>query len=339
MHYLLSREIPSGHLPAYRARDTTTMSRLATELRHQLLILSDGLRHWRRLLKGSIPFVRRRMLRKQERKYADLADALHVGLSTAEAAPIEVRKPVPALAGRVCLFVTHAPREHLKSHVVHHIEHLLSAGLQVILVINTDLPLPGIRIDPRLEDRLAGVFVRANRGFDFAAWSHALQLCDRSAWTRLFLVNDSLVGPLDAASFNTMMERIDASGSDITGLTENPLPLPHLQSFFLVLGARVLHSDLFEQFIRHVLNFSDKGHVVEVYEVRLTRTLRAAGFSTLAVFPQLIGGRRVGGDLLAHWDALLAAGFPYVKTRVLQEHPGNPRLKEVRAAAHVDDQI
>ena len=86
-------------------------------------------------------------------------------------------------------------------------------------------------------------------------------------------------------------------------------------------------------------NFDDKGQVVQVYEVRLTRSLRAAGFSTQALFGKLPDGRSAFGDLLEHWEGLLAAGFPYVKTRVLQKHKGDARMAPIRAAAQVDSQI
>lgn len=302
------------------------------------MILQD-MKSFRQSLKRALPFVRRRVFRDLERKYTDVVDALHAGLTTAEAAPILVRKAPPALGGEVCLFVTHAPRAVLKTHVVHHIEHLLRVGLHVVLIVNTELPLDRIEVDPELEARLAGVFVRANLGFDFAAWCHVLALCDRSAWTRLYLVNDSVVGPVDAAAFDSMMQRIRASKADITGLTDNQFPVPHLQSFFLVFNEKVLHSDAFERFTRRIFNFTDKAHVVDVYEVRLTRTLRAAGFTAASLFPDLPGLPRIRGDLLGYWEPLVDAGFPFVKTRALQAHTDHPRMRDIRAKAHVDDQI
>src|SRR5438105_4581182 len=102
----------------------------------------------RRGAKGALPWVRRRQYRKLERKYAQLVDAVHRGLPAAADASIEVRKSPGGLDGRVCLFVTHAPRAALKSHVVHHLEHLLGAGLQIVLIVNTDLPFAQIQIAP-----------------------------------------------------------------------------------------------------------------------------------------------------------------------------------------------
>jgi lipopolysaccharide biosynthesis protein len=310
-----------------------------TGLQLWLWHLADRFKRLRRGTKDRMPYVRRRHYRNLQSKYAELVEAVHRGLPAAAQATIEMRKAPGPLSGRVCLFVTHAPKRELKTHVRHHLDHLLAAGLQVVLIVNTDLPLKQVEVPDELSARMAGVFVRANRGFDFGAWSHVLSLCDRTGWERLYLVNDSIVGPTAAGTFEAMMRKVDGSEADVVGLTENPLPIPHLQSYFLVFGRRALHSPAFARMLQGVRNLDDKGQVVEVYEVRWTRSLRAAGFSTQALFGKLPDGRSAHGDLLEHWEPMLAAGFPYVKTRVLQKHEGDPRMETIRAAARVDTQI
>jgi len=301
--------------------------------------LADSLRRWRHAIKARAPYVRRRQYRILERKYAGLIDALHTTVTAAGDAPLLIRKPVASgLSGDVCLFVTHAPQPRVKTHVVHHLEHLLRAGLQVVLIVNTDLAPADIAIDPALEARLSGVLVRANRGFDFGAWAHALSLCDRGAWERLFLVNDSVVGPLDASHFDRMMDQARGSDADVVGLTQNQAHISHLQSYFLVFNRRAMASAVFDKLMRGMLNFPDKGQVVDFYESRLTRLLTEQGLRARALFPVLGDGRQ-SGDLLGSWEPLLALGFPYVKTRVLQEHRGDPRMQAVRASARVDGQI
>jgi lipopolysaccharide biosynthesis protein len=310
-----------------------------TGLRLWLWRLADQFKRLRRGAKERMPYVRRRQYRNLQSKYAELLEAVHRGLPAAGRAPIEMRKAPGLLTGRVCLFVTHAPRRDLKAHVLHHLDHLLRAGLQVVLIVNADVPLGDVDVPDALTSRLAGVFVRSNQGFDFGAWSHVVSLCDIAGWDRLYLVNDSIVGPMRAQDFDATMRKLDESSADVVGLTENPLPIPHLQSYFLVFGRRALHSPQFAALMQNVRNFDDKGQVVEVYELRLTRSLRAAGFSTQSLFARLPGSRSAHWDLLAHWEGLLQAGFPYVKTRVLQDYRGDPRMSAIRAAARVDAQI
>src|SRR3990167_6431278 len=109
-------------------------------------------RRWRRQIKAKAPFVRRREYRVVERKYAELIASIN-GLATpATHARLQVLRPLtPTLEGEVCLFVSHAAQPTLKHHVAHHIECLLNAGIQVVLVINTHLSADQIVMDRALQ--------------------------------------------------------------------------------------------------------------------------------------------------------------------------------------------
>ena len=302
--------------------------------------LSDIWRRWRRQIKASAPFVRRREYRIVERKYARLIESVN-GLATpATKARVQVHKlPAHSLAGDVCLFVTHAPKVTLKTHVVHHLLALLGAGVQVILIANTEQKADTLLIDADLAARLSGVLVRENTGFDFGAWAHAWCLLDHAAWQRLYLVNDSIVGPLDPASFTQMMSRINSSRADFMGLTESLAPVRHLQSYFLVFNRSVLIEPAFDRLMRGVVNFSDKGQVVDVYECRLTQRLCAWGLHFEALFPALTTDVNNSDDTSIRWRQLIEAGFPYLKTRVIQQFPDDHQVKTARISGQLDSQI
>lgn len=302
--------------------------------------LSDIWRRWRRQIKASAPFVRRREYRIIEGKYARLIESLN-GLSTpANVARLQVRQlPLKHMDGDVCLFVTHALEAVLKTHVVHHILALMDAGVQVILIANTHLKADTLHIDADLAARLSGVLVRENTGFDFGAWAHAWCLLDHSAWQRLFLVNDSIAGPLDPASFTQMMSRIKGSQAGFMGLTESLAPVRHLQSYFLVFNRSVLTEPAFDSLMRGVMNFSDKGQVVDVYECQLTQRLCARGLHFEALFPALTNDVNNSDDTSIRWRQLIAAGFPYLKTRVVQQFPADPQVRAARLSGQIDSQI
>lgn len=302
--------------------------------------LSDIWRRWRRQIKSSAPFVRRREYRIVELKHARLVESISGLAKPANRAGVQVRKlPERLLDGDVCLFVTHAPEVALKSHVVHHITALTNAGVNVILIANTDLKPETLVIEAALAARLSGFLVRENTGFDFGAWAHAWSLLDREAWQRLYLINDSIVGPIDSACFTQMMARIKSSQSDFIGLTESLAPVKHLQSYFLVFNRRALIEPEFDRMMRGVLNFPDKGQVVDVYECRLTQRLCARGLHFEALFPALTTDFHNSDDTLIRWERLLRSGFPYLKTRVVQQFPAHPQVQAVRICGHVDSQI
>ena len=290
---------------------------------------SDRLRTWRRGLKARLPYVRRREHALLQERYERLIDALDGGAPQASDAPIRFVRPIsPGLGGEVCLFVTHADAPGLKPHVIEHVDRLVDAGLRVVVVVNTDLDAARIGFDPTWVQRLDGLLVRANLGFDFGAWAHALALAGPTErWTRLYLVNDSIVGPLDLGAFERLLARIRASSADAIGLTEALAPRRHLQSYFLVLSARALGEGTATAFFARLRNWPEKGQVIAVCETRLSALLEARGLATEALFPSLSGDPRSSDDTSLRWAELVEAGLPYLKTRVIASHPGDPRIR------------
>jgi len=288
--------------------------------------LGHRLRRWRRTLKSRLPYVRRREYVKVRDKYELLTRTLGMGVRRADEAAIVVRKPCTArLTGNVCFFLSFQPAAALKPHVARHLEHLLAQGLHVVLILNAAVAPSDVVIDPALEARLEGVFVRENAGYDFAGWAHVhtllRPLLDAE---RLFLVNDSIVGPLHAGDLASVMERIRRSPADVIGLTEALKPVPHLQSFFLAFGRRALPE--LARFFGEVLCFDDKATVIDVYETQLTARAQRGGLVCEALFPALSDDPHASNDTFFRWPELIRAGFPYIKTSVLAQFAGDPEL-------------
>ncbi|MDH4393356.1 MAG: rhamnan synthesis F family protein [Aquabacterium sp.] len=283
-----------------------------------------------------MPFVRRREYRKVQQQYSSLVDGVGWKSHPVTDAKITALKPlVPAMNGDVCFFVTFAVRGELKVHVRWHIEHLLRSGIKVVLIVNTELPHSSFSINPDLAKRLSGAFIRQNFGFDFAAWAHLYHLCtDRENWTRLFLVNDSIVGPLDAAAFDTMIERIRASRADFVGLTQSKATLLHLQSYFLVFQTSALRSAALSQVFQRIVCLPSKDQVIAVYETQLTQRLAASGLSFEALFPQFTDSIHADNDTYYRWDKLVQVGFPFVKVVVLKMR-GNSALVSRLVPSHL----
>ena len=292
---------------------------------------TDAFRAWRRDLKARLPYVRRREHRILQRKYNELIDCLGWTAAPATEARLHAIKPlVQDLAGEVCFFVSFAPEPRLKPHVKRHIRHLLDADVRVVLILNTDLAPGQFVIDAGMLNELSGVFVRENTGFDFAAWAHLYSLCEAPQhWTRLFLVNDSIVGPLDSQHFHQLMERVRRSSADVVGLTESQSPLRHVQSFFLVFNATALRSPVVQRVFGRMLSLSTKAQVIDVYESRLTQVLTRNGLRCEALFAPLSNDPHSSNDTAFRWAELIRAGFPYIKTSILDRFAGSAKLAAV----------
>jgi lipopolysaccharide biosynthesis protein len=179
-----------------------------------------------------------------------------------------------------------------------------------------------------LLDGASGIAIRENSGFDFGAWAHMLALCPQAdGWTRLFLVNDSIVGPLSAPGFERMLARVRASAADVVGLTEALLPVRHLQSYFLVFAAGALQGGAMRRVFARVRNWPAKMQVIDVCESRLTAVFEALGLRCEALFPSLSGDTLSSDDTSLRWAELVRAGFPYLKTRVIASHPDDPHIR------------
>jgi lipopolysaccharide biosynthesis protein len=292
--------------------------------------LTDRWRAWRRDLKARMPYVRRREHRILQRRYSELIEGLGWTAPPATQAGLHMIKPIDAdLQGDVCFFVSHARQPRLKKHVRAHIEHLLGAGLHVVLVLNTELAPGEVQFDEELLARLSGACVRENVGFDFAAWAHLYSLCGAQSpnWARLFLVNDSIVGPLNTPDFDRLMQRVRLSNADVVGLTECSTPLRHVQSFFLVFNATALRHPAVQRLFGRMLSLPSKGQVIDVYETRMTHMLREQGLRCEALFAPLSNDPYSSNDTSFRWGELIRAGFPYIKTSILDRHAGSAQIK------------
>lgn len=226
----------------------------------------------------------------------------------------------------VCIFVTYAPSPQIKPYVAHHLNSLLSSGLKVILVINTDNVHQPLGDITQWMDRLSSIYIRENVGFDFAAWAHIFSLhSGNNNWAKLYLINDSIVGPINSDLFDNMMHRIRNSEAEIVGLVGNNECQYHLQSFFLVLSNKLLRHSVFQEYFKNIYTFSDKQLVVDVYEKRLTAFIKKLGFSTEEVYASGSHSPDKINYTIHYWNELIDGGFPYIKASVVREAKNEKR--------------
>jgi len=278
---------------------------------------------WRRRVKAGMPYVRRREYRILKCRFDEAMSAISSELPPATTAQIRLLHSKPTSSKELCLFVTHAPNEHLKSHVLHHMQHLQTAGIDVVLIVNTDQPLDTFKLPDGIAHCNA-VLVRENRGFDFAAWAQAaLHLGLPKQLHRLYLVNDSIFGPITPDSFFQLIDKIRVSTADVVGLTEAMSPQRHLQSYFLVFQNQAIETPFLDQWLKSIRILPSKSLVISAYETRLTLALETRGFRCEAIFPTNTAAKLCSNDTSYRWQNLLARGFPYIKVSVLtQERAG-----------------
>jgi len=229
------------------------------------------------------------------------------------------------------LLVTHSPDGCLKPHIQRYVSALAGAGIDIYLIIAADLWFQSQRFDT-LRDA-AGVFIRDNEGYDFAAWAHVLRdHPEFKAVDILYLVNDSVVGPVDHDHFSSAISRIRRGTAQIYGMTENYEERWHLQSYFLAIKEPALRSEAFDDFFSSVVSLGDKQAVIDNYEITFASKMTQAGFQSDALFT-LPSERNV---TIYYWEELVRRGFPFVKVQIgRDELPGVDRNAVLRFLKNV----
>jgi lipopolysaccharide biosynthesis protein len=303
--------------------DTASLRKRYKALRKAVLARTPFVRRSRHLrIMGRMEKYLRRLWREEHEKNGAISSLFFAPMSPAAAVECSLNAPVKGHAvDELALFVTHAADPAIKAHVVHHIDVLLNEGIAVLLVVNTDMEPSALDIPVGLTARLHGCLIRANTGYDFAAWAHAHTLVQAdSIRRRLYLINDSIIGPLDHPAYRILLQRIRTSKADLVGLTANPDPHEHLQSFYLVFQERLLHSPIFDAFMRSIVNMPTKQLVIDCYEVWLDPYLERCGFRSEAIFPSISTEQHPDrNDTIHRWMELVDAGFPFIKSQVLND--------------------
>jgi glycosyltransferase involved in cell wall biosynthesis len=261
---------------------------------------------------GLEPLAHFLLVGQAERRSPLPSNGSAVGESVSHAR-MEIVKPVRSVKGRtVALFVAHLSDGRLKPNVGFYLRALVDADVGVVLIAATDRPFA---IDPNLKTRLAGIYVRENRGFDFAAWAHLMHAEPGVfAADMLLLLNDSLIGPFSQFAFEALLERIRTLSADVVGAIDSCEHGWHLQSFFLALKRPALSSFALQAFFHQVRTLDDRDQVIRAYEVTFAPRMQAAGLVCKALFPSGDGTN----PAVFHWRRLINAGFPFVKTLTLR---------------------
>ena len=145
--------------------------------------------------------------------------------------------------------------------------------------------------------------------YDFGSYKRAYQQADLSGYNVVYLVNDSVVGPLQP--LEPYLQRMEALGTDAFGLVLHPSRKErHLQSWFIGLKPSVFRASWFSEFLAGVEAVGRKEDVCIRYENGLARLLEAHSASAFT---------RHGGSLGAAVAKTLAKADPAMADAVVAD--------------------
>jgi glycosyltransferase involved in cell wall biosynthesis len=232
------------------------------------------------------------------------SDGEEVGLARLQC--LKYRTPGPEVA----LFVTHSSDGRVKPHVRRYVEALTAQRIDVFLLVAADRVFQ--EESGWVESTPKALFVRENLGFDFAYWAHILRRY-RELYNQevLYLVNDSVFGPVNDDAFAAMIAKVRASSADVVGLTENRERGWHIQSYFLAVKKVALGSYAFQNFVLGVHCCKHLDDVINAYEITFAPRMREAGLAVEALYKL----RSTRDSTVYHWRELLGEGFPFLKIK------------------------
>lgn len=251
--------------------------------------------------------------------------------------------------GAWCVFSHYDPNGHAEPYVLRYLAELKRCGVAVVLVsTSTQLDEDSVR---SLEEVAVTTILRDNKGYDFGSYKVGIDfLRDQGVVPRqLLLTNDSVFGPFHA------LDQVfsDAQAYDLYGMTDSFDFHHHLQSFFLVYGARVLQSQDFRDFWDQVelIDSGEPGFKQQIilrYEVGGSQYFLERGYSIGSAYPFTDVLAKAFDDYLMllrtaqtqpgasvrpldikfnathrFWDTLLDMGFPFLKRELLLVNPTN----------------
>ena len=240
----------------------------------------------------------------------------------------------PTLDQDFALLVTFAPNGLINEPTIYYLEQLVKKSINVVLCIHVDNDNLEFNYDERL-NTACSILVRKNSGFDFPLWASALTaMPELFQAKKIIFTNDSILGPF--STFDQLLNKIENNSADFIALTDSHQLLYHVQSYFFVLKQEALINPVVRAFWSQVLSFRSKTDVIHAYELNLAKVFGMNGKVKHDVIYK-VNELKLQKNSPNHlnfnpthqeWRNLVALGFPFIKTELLQKNPTNTSIKD-----------
>ena len=186
---------------------------------------------------------------------------------------------------RLCIYLVYDKKGQVDRYVGYMLKELKSCVDTLLVVCNQKQILKGREWIEPYADR---IYMRDNLGFDAGAFKDVL--CSLYGWKKvdpyeeLLLVNDSFFGPF--RSMKDILREMEERDLDFWGLTmhggrqtiRGACCQEHIQSFFLAVRSRMLHSREFRDYWEEMPYYTTFNDVVRNHETVFTSYFGALGY-------------------------------------------------------------
>lgn len=255
----------------------------------------------------------------------------------------------------LCLFASFDQDSLVDEYVVYYLSELKKQLGVDIVFVTTSATLAPSEIQ-KLRPYCRTIIHRKNISIDFGSWKVGLdETPDWQQYERVVIANDSVYGPL--ANLNSVVELLDESKPMIAGITESLQYTRHLQSYFLVLNSKAMHSEFFKSFWEKFSFTNSKKLIIQDGEIGFSSRALEAGIELRALFPyELLLQKGVASEANTYLPKYLKKGFlnpthhlwkallresasPFIKIELLKKNPSKlpdlaqllPELRSTKA--------
>lgn len=178
---------------------------------------------------------------------------------------------------RLCIYLVYDKENIVDRYIAYMLRELKSCAEYLVVVYNGESIQRGKESITSYVDAL---FYRKNIGYDVGGFKEAL--CSFLGWEKvdgydeLILANDSMFGPF--LSMEQIFSEMEKGGFDFWGITKHgtkkekeAVIYEHIQSYFLVIGERLLHAAEFKEYWSEMPYYSNFNEVVCKHEMLFTK--------------------------------------------------------------------
>lgn len=215
---------------------------------------------------------------------------------------------------RLFLFASYSPSGRLGDATLHYVKELSALG-EVVFRSDSDLDATDIG---KMRNHSISAEAERHGEYDFGSYKRAwIWVCDNrdpGSYNYVYLLNDSVIGPL--SDLEPYLKRMESSSSPFFGMVLHPSrKTPHIQSWFVGTGRRLFLRNEFDAFLRSVRHEEDKKLIYIKYENGLTDlATRTLGFKPFTLF------RMRGKDIYNRVGRNCRNGLPFIKKSSFTRH-------------------
>lgn len=216
---------------------------------------------------------------------------------------------------RLFLFAGYNAHGRIDAALVYYVAALSKIG-DVVLIMDSDIPPAEMK---KITAYVKYAHAVRHGEYDFGSYKRAYEYAhsniDMSIYDFVYMVNDSVYGPL--YPLEPTCEQMESFDASAFGLVCNPKHAhPHIQSWFIGMRPDVFLSQWFHEFITSVKKLESKGMVTYMYEHRFSALVREHAMKWQCIWT--VKNRGVYNMV----KKMYRNGMPFIKKLSFSRHGG-----------------